>query len=57
MKQNFNGPDLKQARIRTKNDTQILKDQFEIPSHMENIGEGKSEKIFDFSQNRRYCGV
>lgn len=42
MKQNFNGPDLKKARIRTKNDTQILKDQFEIPSHMQNIGEGKT---------------
>ena len=42
MNKNFNGPDLKQARIRTKNDTQILKDQFEIPSHMKNIGEGKT---------------
>ena len=42
MNKNFNGPDLKQARIRTKNDTQILKDQFEIPSHMQNIGEGKT---------------
>ena len=42
MNKNFNGPDLKQARIRTKNDTQILKDQFEIPSRMQNIGEGKT---------------
>ena len=42
MNKNFNGPDLKQARLRSKNNAKILKDQFEIPSHMKNIGEGKT---------------
>jgi len=42
MNKNFNGPDLKQARLRGKTDTLILKDQFEIPSHMKNVGEGKT---------------
>lgn len=38
----FNGPDLSQARKRSRQETQIIKDSFEIPSTMRNIGEGKT---------------
>lgn len=38
----MNGPDLKLARQRNKQKTQILKDSFEIPNAMKNIGEGKT---------------
>lgn len=38
----INGPDLKLARQRNKQKTQILKNSFEIPNAMKNIGEGKT---------------
>ena len=36
----FNGPDLSQARKRSRQETQVIKDSFDIPSSMQNIGEG-----------------
>lgn len=44
MKQ-FSGPDLKLARQRGKDETHFLKDQFEIPNSMRNIGIGKTYYI------------
>lgn len=38
----LNGPDLKLARQRHQQETQVIKDSFEIPSAMQNIGEGKT---------------
>ncbi len=38
----FNGPDLSQARKRSRQETQVIKDSFDIPSSMQNIGEGQT---------------
>lgn len=38
----FNGPDLSQARKRSHQETQVIKDSFDIPSSMQNIGEGQT---------------
>ncbi len=38
----FNGPDLSQARKRSCQETQVIKDSFDIPSSMQNIGEGQT---------------
>ncbi len=37
----MNLPNLKEAKIRTKNDIKIIKDAYEIPETMKNIGKGK----------------
>lgn len=38
----FNGPNLSQARKRSRQETQVIKDSFDIPSSMQNIGEGQT---------------
>lgn len=38
----MNGPDLQKAKQRGKVKSRVLKDQFEIPSRMQNIGQGKT---------------
>lgn len=43
--QQFNGPDLKKASMRTKHKTQIVNDQFEIPASMKAVGNGKTYYI------------
>lgn len=47
MKQ-FSGPDLNRARERGKQETHFLKDQFEIPNGMQNIGNGKTYFIHTY---------